>query len=69
MKQPVYSALGELSTRHFERGAQTLSKLFPNMKVEAYEGRSHFERPFRTQPERFAGALQELCAHSVELSP
>jgi pimeloyl-ACP methyl ester carboxylesterase len=59
---PVYYALGSLSTRFYERAAKTLGGLFPDMQVEEYEGRSHFDPPHRAEPERFARALRELWA-------
>jgi len=61
-KRPVYYALGNLSTRFFERAAKTLAGLFPDMQIEEYEGRSHFDPPHRAEPERFARALLELWA-------
>lgn len=60
--RPVYYALGSLSTRFFEREAMTLRGLFPDMQVEEYEGRSHFDPPHRAEPERFARALRALWA-------
>jgi pimeloyl-ACP methyl ester carboxylesterase len=58
--QPVYFALGSLSTRFFEREAKTLAGLFPDMQVEEYVGRSHFDPPHRAEGERFTRALQKL---------
>lgn len=63
-KQPVYYALGSLSTRYYERGAKTLSSLFPDMQVEEYEGRSHLDPPHRTEAERFAKALRAMWARA-----
>jgi pimeloyl-ACP methyl ester carboxylesterase len=62
--RPVYYALGSLSTRYFERGAKTLAGLFPDVQVEEYEGRSHFDPPHRAEPERFAQALHALWARA-----
>ncbi len=62
--QPVYYALGSLSTRFFEREARTLAGLFPDMQVEEYEGRSHFDPPQRAEPERFARALRAVWARA-----
>lgn len=62
--RPVYFALGSLSNRFFEREAKTLGSLFPDMHVEEYEGRSHFDPPHRAEPERFADALRALWARS-----
>jgi pimeloyl-ACP methyl ester carboxylesterase len=59
-RQPVYFALGSLSRSFYERTAQTLSEVFPNLEVETYEGRSHLDPPHRAEPERFAQALRDL---------
>ena len=64
MSQPVYYGLGGLSTRFFEHGARTLAGLFPNMQIEEYANRSHFDPPQRSEPERFAQALHALWARS-----
>jgi pimeloyl-ACP methyl ester carboxylesterase len=64
MDRLVYYALGSLSTRFYERAARRLSGLFPNMQVEEYEGRSHFDPPHRAEAERFARALRLLWARS-----
>jgi pimeloyl-ACP methyl ester carboxylesterase len=60
MKQPVYYALGSLTNRFFEREAQTLAGLFPDMRLEEYEGRSHFDPPQQAEPERLGRALLAL---------
>lgn len=59
-RRPVYYALGSLSRSFFERNGRTLARFFPDFRVEAYEGRSHFDPPHRAEPERFARALREL---------
>jgi len=59
-KAPVYYALGSLSSRFFEHEAQVLAGLFPNFRLEEYDGRSHFDPPQRAEPERFANALKAL---------
>ena len=61
---PVYLALGTLSPPIFERNAKLLSSLFPNMRLEVYEGRQHLDPPHRAEPERFARALRELWAQT-----
>ncbi len=60
--QPVYYALGSLSTRYYEYGAKGLAALFPDMQVEEYEGRSHLDPPHRREVERFVRALRALWA-------
>jgi pimeloyl-ACP methyl ester carboxylesterase len=64
MDRPVYFALGSLSTRYYERAAHKLAGLFPDFQAEEYEGRSHFDPPHRTEPERFARTLVALWARS-----
>ncbi len=59
-KRPVYYALGSLTARFFEHEAQVLAGLFPDFRVEEYDGRSHFDPPHRAEPERFANALRAL---------
>jgi hypothetical protein len=61
-RPPVYLALGSLSCLFYEREAKTLASLFPNLRVEVYEARSHLDPPHRAEPERFARALRELWA-------
>jgi pimeloyl-ACP methyl ester carboxylesterase len=61
-RQPVYYALGSLSRAGYERDAKTLAGLFPDLRVEVYEGRSHYDPPHRAEPERFARALSGLWA-------
>jgi hypothetical protein len=63
-RQPVYYALGTLSRPFYLRNAKMLGSLFPNIRVEVYEGRSHYDPPHRAEPDRFAGALRELWAPS-----
>jgi pimeloyl-ACP methyl ester carboxylesterase len=58
--QPVYLAIGDLSNPIEERKAETLARLFPDFKMEVYEGRHHFDPPQRAEPERFANALLNL---------
>lgn len=58
--QPVYYALGSLSTPFYERTARTLGEVFPDLEVDVYEGRSHLDPPHRAEPERFAQALRSL---------
>lgn len=59
-KKPVYYALGSRSRGIYERMANTLKNLFPVMRVEIYEGRSHLDPPHRAEAERFAQALREM---------
>jgi pimeloyl-ACP methyl ester carboxylesterase len=59
-RQPVYLARGSLSHPRWERQARRLAGLFPNIRVEVYEGRSHIDAPHRAEPERFARAAREM---------
>jgi len=61
---PVYFAFGNLSHILWERMADTLAGLFPNIRAEVYEGRHHFDPPHRAEPERFAQVLRDLWARS-----
>ena len=54
-----------LSHPRWERQAKRLAGLFPNIRVEVYEGRSHIDAPQRAEPVRFARALRELWAGSA----
>ena len=63
-RRPVYLALGSLSHPIFERKAKVLTSLFPDIRVEVYEGLHHFNPPHRAEPERFARALRELWTRS-----
>ena len=65
-RRPVYYALGSLSRPSYERDAKTLAGLFPDFRLEVYEGRSHYDPPHRAEPERFARALRELWAAGEE---
>jgi hypothetical protein len=57
---PVYLVRGSLSHPRWERQMKRLSGLFPNIRAEVYEGRSHIDTPHRAEPERFAAALRAL---------
>ncbi len=59
-RQPVYVAIGTLSSPTFSRSAEALRQLFPDCRVELYEGRHHLDPPHRAEPERFATALRNL---------
>jgi pimeloyl-ACP methyl ester carboxylesterase len=63
-RQPVYLAVGSLSEPYESYKAEVLAGLFPDIEVEVYEGRHHFDPPHRAEPERFARALRQLWARS-----
>lgn len=57
---PVYFARGALSNPAWERIAERLSGMLPNIEVEVYEERHHLDAPHVAEPERFARALRKL---------
>jgi pimeloyl-ACP methyl ester carboxylesterase len=58
--KPVYLAVAALSTQVEMRKGEVLWGLFPDLQVEVYENRHHFDPPQRVEPERFAQALVAL---------
>ncbi len=58
--RPVYVAYGDQSAVVEEIKARRLSKIFPDCRVEVYQGTHHFAPPQRLQPERFAASMREL---------
>lgn len=59
-RNPVYMAIGSLSNVAWERMAERLAGMLPNIEVEVYEGRHHLDAPHMAEPERFARALRRL---------
>lgn len=59
-QKPVYLAVGGLSHPAEKRKAERLGSLFPDMRLEVYEGCHHLDPPHRAEPQRFALALHEL---------
>jgi pimeloyl-ACP methyl ester carboxylesterase len=57
---PVYYSHNSLSNETWERKAERLGELFPNMTVELYEGLSHLNSSHAAEPERVAAALHRL---------
>jgi hypothetical protein len=60
--RPVYYSRNSLSNETWERKAERLGELFPNMTVELYEGLSHLNTSHAAEPERVAVALRRLWA-------
>lgn len=58
--KPVYVAYGDRSSVVEKIKAERLARIFPDCRVEVYEGTHHFAPPQRLQPQRFAQALLEL---------
>jgi pimeloyl-ACP methyl ester carboxylesterase len=58
--RPVYIAVAGLSTPVEMRKAEVLQGVFPDIQVEVYPERHHFDPPQRAEPDRFAKALTSL---------
>jgi pimeloyl-ACP methyl ester carboxylesterase len=58
--RPVYYSYGTLSNGSWERRAERLSMLLPNLMVERFEGRSHMDTSHMAEPDRVARALRRL---------
>jgi pimeloyl-ACP methyl ester carboxylesterase len=63
---PVYLAYGSLSDAIEERKAAMLASYLPNVQIEAYEGRHHFDTPQHAEATRFAQALRVLWEKAEE---
>jgi hypothetical protein len=58
-EQPVYFALGGLSNQDYHgRLAERARSIFPDLTLEVFEERHHFDPPHRMEPERTAEALR-----------
>ena len=60
--RPVYVAYGDQSAVVEEIKAKRLAGIFPDCRVEVYEGTHHFAPPQRLRPGRFAASLREVWA-------
>jgi pimeloyl-ACP methyl ester carboxylesterase len=60
--RPVYFSYGSLSNERWERMANRLSELLPNLTVERYEGISHLRTSHVAEPGRVAASLRRLWA-------
>ena len=58
--RPAYYSYGSLSNEVWERRAERLSVLMPQLVVERHEGLSHLSTSHVAQPERVAAALRRL---------
>jgi pimeloyl-ACP methyl ester carboxylesterase len=64
-QQPVYFALGARSNpNYFARMAARARAIFPNLTVEVFDERHHFDPPHRIEPERTARALRAHWARA-----
>jgi len=65
--QPVYIALGGRSNPdYFARMAERLAGVCPNLSVETFPDRHHFDPPHRVEPERLAASLLALWRRAVD---
>jgi len=61
LDQPVYFALGGRSNPdYYARMAVRLATIFPDLTVETFPERHHFDPPHRIEPERLADSLLAL---------
>jgi pimeloyl-ACP methyl ester carboxylesterase len=58
--RPAYYSYGTLSNASWERRAERLLTVLPNLTVERYEGRSHMDTSHMAEPDRVARALRRL---------
>jgi hypothetical protein len=59
--RPVYFALGGRSNPdYFGRTAERAREIFPDIEVEVFAERHHFDPPHRIEPERTARSLMAL---------
>jgi pimeloyl-ACP methyl ester carboxylesterase len=59
--RPVYIALGALSNPdQYGEIAGRLSRVFPDVELDVFEERHHFDPPHRIEPERLAAELETL---------
>jgi pimeloyl-ACP methyl ester carboxylesterase len=58
--RPAYYSYGTLSNASWERRAERLATVLPNLTVERYEGRSHMDTSHMAEPDRVARALRRL---------
>jgi len=59
--RPVYFALGGLSNPdQFGEIATRLALVFPDLEVEVFEDRHHFDPPHRMEPDRLADSLRAV---------
>jgi pimeloyl-ACP methyl ester carboxylesterase len=64
--RPVYFSYGTLSNETWERKAERLGELFPNITIELFEGLSHLDPSHAVEPERVAAALHRLWDSGAE---
>jgi pimeloyl-ACP methyl ester carboxylesterase len=63
--QPVYFALGGRSNpNYYGRMAERASAIFPNLTLDVFDERHHFDPPHRIEPERTARTLRAHWARA-----
>lgn len=58
--RPAYYSYGSLSSESWERRAERLSALMPQLVIERYEGLHHMNTSHIAEPERVAASLRRL---------
>ncbi len=59
--RPVYIALGGLTNQdQYGEIAERLGRVLPDLELEVFDERHHFDPPHRVEPERLAGSLAAL---------
>jgi pimeloyl-ACP methyl ester carboxylesterase len=65
--RPAYFALGGRSNPdYFARMAERLAAMLPDLTIEAFPERHHFDPPHRVEPERLANSLLTLWQRAEE---
>ncbi|HZD17488.1 MAG TPA: alpha/beta hydrolase [Actinomycetota bacterium] len=67
--RPAYYSYGSLSNEAWERRAERLSALMPQLVVERYEGLSHMNTSHAAEPERVARVLRRLWGLDLGAQP
>lgn len=63
--RPVYFALGGRGNPDlYPRMAARLGEVFPDITLDVYDDRHHFDPPHRVEPARLAGVLKDLWARA-----
>ena len=68
--EPVLFALGDRSNPdYYGRMAERAVAIFPDITLEVFAERHHFDPPHRIEPERTARVLQTLWRRASALAP
>jgi pimeloyl-ACP methyl ester carboxylesterase len=63
-ERPVLYTRGSLSAERYERSAQRLAEIFPNLRAVVFEGIHHLNTSHQAEPARVAALLTELWSSS-----